>query len=110
MGNIEKPKEGEKQVIGRRDLAKEVAAEIEMDAQTIQNLFGLLLNKMIEHLQNGEEIKFNRFGKFLLVEKELVIRDLKTCEEEIKRERSLEFVPGSELNDAALNKIERGRI
>ncbi|WP_368265322.1 HU family DNA-binding protein, partial [Enterococcus innesii] len=53
-------------MIGRRDLAKEVAAEIEMDAQIIQNLFSLLLDKMIEHLQNGEEIHFKSFGSFLL--------------------------------------------
>lgn len=97
-------------MIGRRDLAKEVAAEIEMDAQMVQNLFSLLLDKMIEHLQNGEEIHFKSFGSFLLVEKR-GIRDPETDEEEIKRERSLVFVPGSKLKDAALNKkIERGRI
>lgn len=94
-------------MIGRRDLAKEVAAEIEMDAQIIQNLFSLLLDKMIEHLQNGEEIHFKSFGSFLLVEKEGGIRDPETDEEEIKRERSLVFVPGSKLKDAALNKEKR---
>ena len=107
MENIEKQKGREKQVIGRRDLAKEVAAEIEMDAQMIQNLFSLLLDKMIEHLQNGEEIRFKSFGSFLLVEKEGGIRDPETGDKEIKRERSLAFVPGSKLKDAALNKEKK---
>lgn len=94
-------------MIGRRDLAKEIAAEIEMDAQMIQNLFSLLLDKMIEHLQNGEEIRFKSFGSFLLVEKEGGIRDPETGDKEIKRERSLAFVPGSKLKDAALNKEKK---
>lgn len=104
MENIEKQKGREKQVIGRRDLAKEIATEIEMDVRIINPLVSLFLNKMIEHLQNGEEIHFKSFGSFLLVEKERGIRDPKTGEEENKRERSLVFVPGSALKDAALNK------
>ncbi|OTN93649.1 HU family DNA-binding protein [Enterococcus faecium] len=89
-------------MIGRHDLAKEVAAEIEMDDKMIQNLFGLLLDKMIEHLQNGEAIKLNRFGKFLIVEKSLSTSE--TGEQERHSVRYVEFVPGSELSDKSMNR------
>ncbi|OTO03224.1 hypothetical protein A5883_000189 [Enterococcus sp. 5B3_DIV0040] len=91
-------------MIGRRDLAKEVAAEIDMDAQTVQNLLSLLLDKMIEHLHNGEEIEFRYFGRFSLVEEEWSIRDPETGEQERHSVRYVKFVPGSELNDEAMNR------
>ncbi|MEW4403893.1 HU family DNA-binding protein [Enterococcus sp. AN402] len=87
-----------------RDIAKEIALEMEMNSQTINRLFGLLLDKMIEHLQSGEEIKFNRFGKFLIVHEEIRLVNPETGEQERHPMRYVEFVPGSELNDEAMNR------
>lgn len=92
-------------MIKKRDLAKEIALEMEMNSQTINQLFTLLLDKMIDHLQRGEEIGFNRFGKFLVVEEEIRAVNPETGKQESHPVRYVEFVPGSEVNDAALSKI-----
>lgn len=94
-------------MIGKRDLAKEIALEMDMDRRTINQLFSLLLNKMIEHLQKGQAINFNRFGKFLMVEEEIRAVNPETGKQERHLVRYVEFVPGSELKDAALNKFGR---
>lgn len=91
-------------MIGKRDLAKEIALDIEMDARTINQLFSLLLDKMIEHLQNGEAIQFNRFGKFLIINGEVNVPNPETGKQERWPVRYIEFVPGSELSDEVLNK------
>lgn len=91
-------------MIGKRDLAREIALDMEMDKRTINQLFTLLLNKMIEHLQNGEEIKFNRFGKFLVIEEEISALNPETGKQESHPVRYVEFVPGSELNDESMER------
>ncbi|HEA4102838.1 TPA: HU family DNA-binding protein [Enterococcus faecalis] len=91
-------------MIGKRDLARGIALDMEMDKRTINQLFTLLLNKMIEHLQNGEEIKFNRFGKFLVIEEEISALNPETGKQESHPVRYVEFVPGSELNDKSMER------
>ncbi|HAP3020848.1 MULTISPECIES: HU family DNA-binding protein [Enterococcus] len=91
-------------MIGKRDLAKEIALEMDMDRRTINQLFSLLLNKMIEHLQKGQAINFNRFGKFLVIEEEISALNPETGKQESHPVRYVEFVPGSELNDKSMER------
>lgn len=91
-------------MIGKRDLAKEIALDMEMDSRTINQLFSLLLDKMIEHLQNGQEIKFNRFGKFLIIEEVIYFTNQETGEQKSHPVKYVEFVPGYELSDKSMNR------